>query len=511
MTSLNLNCPTCNSNLAPALTISGQPSEFWLECTKCNTLINTYKPQPHQLQVHLDSHLYVMNAGGYGTGKTLTTRQEVYKHAFITPNANILIGANITAQYEQTIKRDIEADLPKILVSKVNAQKSYIDLVNGARIMFRPFDDPDKLRSLNLSMFVIIEASETDGDTFHQLKTRLRSHAAFTNPSDPNLSIDWRKGIIETNPGVGWIRSDVLLNASTINTYGSTVEQNPVSLTPDPNISVHIASTDSNAYLPPNFIQELTTNKPSWWVQKFVYGSFMYAEGLVYPSGMKSVVPAFKIPLHWKRLIACDYGLANKFAFLAGAIDPLGVVYIYKNETTTNKNVEALAKQYFEFTDDIPQGALYTAPMLDPKSGAKRDYNKKTLYDHFLDFNIAFQPGHISVDARIFRGNTYFESGKLKIMDSCPELIEELENYKFPERSLSSKSHSNKPVDKDNHSINAMEWICMALPANPGKLQYGSYAGNYFDDNSKKDLPWQLSDPNQSPHDNAPLYFDIYS
>lgn len=502
---INFKCPTCNSQVKPAITISQQPSEFWLECTRCNTLINTYKPQAHQMPVHEDDHLYVMNAGGYGTGKTLTTRQEVYKHLLLTPNANILIGANITAQYEQTIKRDIEADLPKLLVQRVNVQKSYIDLVNGARIMFRPFDDPDKLRSLNLSMFVIIEASETDGDTFHQLKTRLRSHAAF------NTTHDWRKGIIETNPGVGWIRSDVLLNADSIHTYGSTVEQSPVSLTPDPNISVHIASTDSNAYLPPNFIQELTMNKPSWWVQKFVYGSFMYAEGLVYPSGIKSIVPAFKIPPHWKRLIACDYGLANKFSFLAAAIDPQGVVHIYRNETTSNKSIEALAKQYFEFTEDIPQGALYTAPLLDPKSGAKRDYNKKTLYDHFLDYNIAFQPGHVSIDARIFRVNTYFESGRLKIHDSCPEIIEELENYKFPERTLASKTHSNKPIDKDNHSINAMEWICMALPSNPAQLQFGSFSGDHFQSsNQREEIPWQLKDPDQTPYDNAPLYFEIY-
>ena len=50
----------------------------------------------------------------------------------------------------------------------------------------------------------------------------------------------------------------------------------------------------------------------------------------------------------------------------------------------------------------------------------------------------------------------------------------------------------------------------MALPANPGKLQYGSYSGNHFEDNSKKDIPWQLQDPEQTPYDNAPLYFDIY-
>lgn len=504
-----VKCPTCDSPMLPANTISGSPSEFWLECTRCNSYINTYKPQPHQLAVHEDPTLYLMNAGAYGTGKTLTSRQEVYRHILTTPNANILIGAKVTSQYEQTIKRDIENDFPKSLTALVSVQKSYIDFINGARLMFRPFDDPDKLRSLNLSMFVIVEASEVSGDTFHQLKTRLRNQAAF---SLDNPLHDWRRGIIETNPGAGWIRSDVLLNASSIHTYGSTVEQHPDSLTPDPNISVHIASTDSNRYLPPDFISELSANKPQWWIQKYIYGSFMYAEGLVYPSATKNIIPAFPIPKHWKRLVACDYGLADKFAFVAAAIDPKGVVHIYKNEATNNKNIEDLAKQYFEFVDDIPHGGMYTTPIMDPKSGAKRDYNKKTLYDHFLDYGIAFQPGHIQVDARLFRVNTYLESGRLKIHDTCHELVEEIQNYKFPERTLSSKFHSDKPEDKNNHSINPLEWICMALPSDPSKLVLGSYNSNSFEPQQPlNNYGWQLADNEPSlQHSDLPVYFDIY-
>ena len=30
-------------------------------------------------------------------------------------------------------------------------------------------------------------------------------------------------------------------------------------------------------------------------------------------------------------------------------------------------------------------------------------------------------------------------------------------------------------MDKNNHAINPLEWICMALPADPGKLYYGVY------------------------------------
>ena len=375
--------------------------------------------------------------------------------------------------------------------------------------MFRPFDDADKLRSLNLSMFVIVEASETDPDTFHQLKTRLRSHAAFTS------EYDWRRGIIETNPSAGWVRSDVLLNASSIQQYGSTMEHHPDSLTPDPNISAHIASTDSNKYLPPNFINELAMNKPAWWTQKFIYGSFLYSEGLVYPSGTRSIVPYFQVPKHWKRLVACDYGLADKFTFVAAAIDPdTASVYIYKNEATNNKSIKDLSEQYYQFIEDIPNGALYTSPILDPKSGAKRDYNKKTLYDHFLDYGIYFQPGHIQLDARVFRVNTYLEAGTLKIMDNCTELIEEIQDYKFPERTLSSRHNSDKPMDKNNHSINPLEWICMALPADPSKLTLGSYHPSDLPIYKRKEnYMWQLEDNQVSNplNSEAPFVFNLFN
>jgi len=386
-----------------------------------------------------------------------------------------------------------------------------MDLVNNARIMFRPFDDPEKLRSLNLSMFVIVEASETSADTFHQLKTRLRNQAAFNNNGD------WRRGIIETNPGAGWIRSDVLLNSQTITVHGSSLSEYAPSLTPDPNISTHITSTDANQYLPPNFISELAINKPQWWVLKYIYGSFSYAEGLVYPATSKCIVESFTPPRHWKHLVAADYGLRDKFAFLAGAIDPVnGILHIYKNQTTNDKSIEDLAKMYYKFTDHIPQGGLYTAPIMDPKSGPKRDYEKKTLYDHFLDYGIAFQPGHIQVDARVYRVNTYLESGKLKIHDNCIELITELQNYKFPERTLGSKWVSDKPVDKDNHSINPLEWICMALPADPKYMQmFAGHADSFTRDrqtarDKEANVSWQLADDPQTTPTYESIAFNLY-
>ena len=497
-------CPRCGSLTKKCIAINGGESEFWLECTRCNTYINTYIPQPHQFSVHEDAHTYVGNFGGYGTGKTLTSREELYKHVFITPNANVLIGANVSSQYEQTIKRDIEADLPKAFVKYVSTQKSYIDLINGARIMFRPLDDVDKLRSYNLTMFIIVEASEVDPEAFTQLKTRLRNLNAAVPEIDedgeivyteldnglkvPKIKADWLKGIIESNPDSGWIRTEVLYTSDKIYKHGTTLDDVKVpDEYKDHAISTHIATTDCNAFLPPNFIEKLCKNKPGWWINRYIFSSFSYAEGLVYPAAMHCVVPRYDVPQDWKRIVAADYGLSDDFVYLFAAIDEVhGKVVIYKEAVTNNKNIEELSKLFFKETEDVPIGGMWCAPILDPKSGAKRDYNKKSLYDHFMDYGIAFQPGHISLDARIFRTNTYLESGKVEIMDSCSYLIDELRDYKFPPKKIgdSYSKAQDKPIDKNNHAINPLEWICMALPADPSKLVYGSYDryGNNLED-----------------------------
>jgi phage terminase large subunit len=509
-------CPRCSAKLKKATAYSGAKSQFWYECTKCNTYVNSYIPQHHQQKFHEDPHRYLGNFGAYGTGKTLTTRAEVYKHAFITPDANILIGANVTSQYEQTIKREIENDIPQAFVTNTSARYSYIDLQNSARIMYRPLDKEGKLRSLNLTMFAIIEASEADGDTFHQLKTRLRNTSASKQATDPETdepltkqnaqgveipirSADWRKGIIESNPDSGWIRTDVLLASDTISKYGEVFDQYPQDPDHiDPSTATHVSSTGVNDFLPEGYIQELCKNKPSWWVDRYIKGSFSYAEGLVYPLAIDRVVEPYEIPKNWKRIVAHDYGLSDNATFLFGAIDQeRSKLVIYKEAVTNNRNIEKLAKLYHTNTRDIPEGGLYCSPIIDPKSGRKRDYNKKTLLDHYLDYNINFEPGHINLDARIYRLNTYIETNALEIFNTCTNLIEELKNYKFPEKSLTASRHNqDKPIDKDNHCINPLEWIVMELPSRPGKIAtgriYDSQGKSVEDEVMSKHLaPWE--------------------
>ena len=511
-------CPRCNAPLIPTVSISGAPSTDWLECSNnvCNTYVDMYHPMEHQASVHLDSHRIIGNFGSYGTGKTKTSEKEIEKHIFITPNANILLGANITSQYEQTLLRDFEKSFPQAFMESRSQQKGYIDFINGARLMLRPFDDPDKLRSNNYSLVVMLEASEINADAFHQLKTRLRNTAAT------NEEWDWRKLICESNPDSGWIRTDVLLVSDSITQHGRFADedyhkqQDPMSI--DNSISTHIASSDVNHYLPPDYIAVNSKNKPDWWVKRFLHGSFLFAEGLVYPHAINCVVPTPRDsegkplgPKHfpdWRILVAHDYGLMDEATFVYAAVDKKrNKLIVYKCDHTNNAPLKELANIFRNGTKDIAFGQMYTTPIIDPKNN-KRDYNKKDLISHYQDYGITFKPGFINVDARIIRLNDYIESGCLEIWDCCEFLIKELKDYKFKTKTLNDKDSKNKPVDAGNHAINALEWIGMELPANPSRLSltgYDEYGRPIAEEDDKlrqrAQTIWQLDD-NSSADDN---------
>lgn len=529
------HCPRCGAKTVEAQAFTKE-SEFWLRCSNpaCRTFINTYIPQEHQANFHKDAHRICANFGGYGSGKTTTSRMEFEKHIMITPSGTSLIGANVTSQYEQTLKREFEADFPREFVAYYSAQKSYMDFVNGHRVIYRPYDDADKLRSYNLTSWIILEASEVKEESYTQLKTRLRNSAAAVQDVDeegnplfeeingqavPVLKYDWRKGIIESNPAAGWIKSSILNCSDELNTYGETHEEYYLlDSDRDPQIATHITATTANAYLPKDFIPMQIKNRPKWWVERYIYGSFLYSDGLVYPSAPKWVIKTDTIPRNWKRICAFDYGLADPSCFLFGAIDTMrNKLIFYKEVYARDRNVEQLAKLFYEASKDIPVGGWVCSPIIDPKSGPKRDYDKRTLSDNFMDYNISFIPGQVNREARVFRLNTYLESGRVEIMDCCTNLIEQLKELKFKANpSSTTQPWKDEPEDKNDHAVVCAEWIVMELPKDPAKLMYGAYnvtgdslfgPDNPYEERKKMEEEWMVQALQEDTQPIEPNYY----
>lgn len=439
----------------------------------------------HQELVHRDSQRYTGVFGGYGTGKTTNCLMDDEKHIIITPRGRTLIGSKVLAQVEQTLEKDFTADFPLDFLKKRSIMKKFYDFVNGHRLYIRPMDDEGKIRSLNLSRFHLVEASEISMLLFTQCQNRLRNVAAMTFETDsqgnplidpetnqPIVKNDWRKGLVESNPANTWIRNNFLLTSSRIYLFGSSQDQEYY-VPPEksnPYFSSHIVPTDANYHLPPRFYEEQASGKPRWWVRRFLKGSFDYSEGMVYPEFLTTICKPFPIPPSWRRCVGLDYGINDLTAILFGAIDPVDhILYIYKEITTHDMNYKSISKLYKQFASDpknIPYGSVLFQVMDARSFGKRNDYDLRTMGQLFADEGLFFTPAKMDLETRIVKTNTLIELGQLKIFNTCTNLIEEGISYKFPDKQLdkTTRADINKPVDKNNHSISALEFIVMELP-----------------------------------------------
>lgn len=493
-----LKCPTCQGAMEPSVTISGGESQFWMQCSKrnCPTYVDTYIPASHQALMHKDPARYILAAGGYGTGKTLFNLKDKEKHMLITEYGRTLFGAPTFPQLNSTLKKDFENDFPADFVKKISKQDNEITLINNHELLYRSFDDQHKLRSLNLSSFSILEGSGAKYSVFNQLQNRLRNTAAAVLAKDehgdiiyeengegeliPKTLADWRKGVTETNPDPGWVKTEHLERSGKVYMWGEALKREKYNFSEiNPNMSTHIVPTNANPYLPPDFEKEQSVGKPDWWVKRYFKGSFSYAEGLVYPRWMETLVDPFEIPKNWKRIIAMDYGINDNTHFLFGALDNKNkVCYIYDELVISDANVRTISELYKKKLFSIPSGALFSTPVMDQRSRDKRQSLdvKKTLGDLFEDENLIFDPAQMDLNSRILRTNTLIELGQLKIFNTCHGVIKEIQKYKFPEKDL-DKPHkdTSKPEDKNNHGVNALEFLVMELPPNLEKYDLTVY------------------------------------
>ena len=403
-----------------------------------------------------------------------------------TPNGTSLMGAATYPQLEQTSMKEWFEIIPKHYIKEHNKSKNYVDLINGHRVLFRSLDDEGKARSLNLCFVHIEEASEVKFEYYVQLLTRLRNRATKNH-----------KMILSTNPEMNWVKNEILLKAGKIHNAERDYSREMGEI--NPNISVHIAPTKLNTHLPPNFYADTAKGRESWWINRFLHGSFENKQGLVYPQAMDHVVEPFPIPKHWQRYQGVDFGLQDPTVSLWAAIDPKeGMVYIYNEHYQNEKSVAYHADKMVKHNSTIPMGMLMQ-PIADPKGAARSERDKRSLFDHYAEYGLYFKPGYNRIEDGIYKVYTYFELGRLKIFSNLKNTIDELQKYKYPPRKLGDDEKvTEKPLDKDNHAMDVIRYICGELPDSPFDLINHGYLGSYEEEKKDTHLPFELQDDEDS-------------
>jgi PBSX family phage terminase large subunit len=477
-------CPVCQAG-----TLEPVEGRKYAVCNLCSASYISYQPLPHQRRFHEDRHTFKAIFGAYGSGKTTTAVNELIGHMLRVPNGRSAMLAPTMQMLRETSYKELLDYLPNTFIElEVKSKGSEkIVLKNGHELLLLPSDNADKIRSLNLTAFYLEEASNTKYDVYSELTARTRNTAALIKGENHLL------GIICSNPDSGWIRTEILHKSDKVYSprfYPKDDNYNPF-------LSSHLHSSYQNKYLDPDFQARIGRGKPDWWIQRYLHGSFDYAEGLVYPMGVDHIVDPFIIPPNWKHIFGVDFGLRDPTVMLAAAIDPVtGEVHIYNEHYASEKPVQYHAKKMKEMLAEVTPGMIRGMPVADPK-GQNRGADFRSYFGHYQEYGLYFKGGNNKLESGLMKVFTYFELGKLKIHSNCSNVIRELREYKYRPTELSQdKNRGEKPIDANNHTMDALRYIIQELPDDPDKVVNAVYFldTNTYNYRSQDELPWELRD-----------------
>lgn len=281
---------------------------------------------PHDYS--LDVAVYL---GGYGSGKTFAGALLGILLALKFPGIVGLVGAQTyTLVRDTTLKTYFEHLESMGFVEKqdftwISAEQKLV-FFNGSEILFRHFDEPHKLKSLNLGFVEIEEMSDIPFETFKVLLARMRQ----------KVKSNWKNFTYRifghTNPEMqkGWL-------------YKTFCECPPL------NYRLISAPTTQNIYLPDGFCEELKHLYDKSYYEMFVLGKTGdYNSNLVVKDFTDENVKEIKYQPDMDLYISCDFN-----------VDPMAWVLAHRTEdkvfyfdelvlenTTTAKTCEEFYRKY---------------------------------------------------------------------------------------------------------------------------------------------------------------------
>lgn len=390
---------------------------------------------------------------------------EISTHALSVSNGRTLITAQSLQQVKEAVLPELEKFLPPwFILKQTKTPLPKYTLVNGHEIIIYASNDEEKLRSLNLTAFWIIEASGVDYSIFVQLTTRLRNRAAIVKDKEGNEVEHNYIGIVESNPSEGWIRDEFLLRSDKIYASKSVDTSSYDRLKvkkPEKSYHSFLSATPDNKFLHKSFISDMCVGKSDKWIRKNVYCYLEVKDGAVYPDWKACLVDPFPIPDNWLRIFGFDKGWTDQTCLCCGAIDTKkGVCYLYDEYYVSEKPVTYHARRIRE---KVMGHKLYKNIIADPSVRNRNDRDGVSYRDYFYNVSgLWLEEGNNSIFDGIERVRDFMYQGKLKIFTSCVNLNQEGQKYEW--KKGKDGIITDTPVDKENHLMDAMRYLVMALP-----------------------------------------------
>lgn len=389
-------------------------------------LYKLLKAQREFLEIPHDYSLDVaVYQGGYGSGKTFAGSLLGILLALKFPGIRGLVGAQTYTLVRDTTLQTYFEHLDNFGFTEGkdydwSSSLQKLTFKNGSEILFRHFDEPNKLKSLNLGFVEIEEMSDIPFDTFKMLLGRMRQ----------KVKKSWKDFTYRifghTNPETcrGWVYKTFKENKS-------------------PNYRLISAPTTQNIYLPKGFCDELKKVYDEQYYNIFVLAqNGEYNNGLVIKDfsdeNIKEITYQPEMDLH----ISCDFN-----------VDPMCWVFAHKTDdkvfyfdeiamenTTTAKACDEFYRRYPNHKGKI----IVNGDASGDNRSCTSEYtnyviiNKKLLqFGYDVEIQIkAFNP---PIKNRIMAFNSKVRSANgevcLFVDKKCEKLLYNIYNLKYKEGS----------------------------------------------------------------------------
>lgn len=389
-------------------------------------LYKLLKAQREFLEIPHDYSLDVaVYQGGYGSGKTFAGSLLGILLALKFPGIRGLVGAQTYTLVRDTTLQTYFEHLDNFGFTEGkdydwSSSLQKLTFKNGSEILFRHFDEPNKLKSLNLGFVEIEEMSDIPYDTFKMLLGRMRQ----------KVKKSWKDFTYRifghTNPETcrGWVYKTFKENKS-------------------PNYRLISAPTTQNIYLPKVFCDELKKVYDEQYYNIFVLAqNGEYNNGLVIKDfsdeNIKEITYQPEMDLH----ISCDFN-----------VDPMCWVFAHKTDdkvfyfdeiamenTTTAKACDEFYRRYPNHKGKI----IVNGDASGDNRSCTSEYtnyviiNKKLLqFGYDVEIQIkAFNP---PIKNRIMAFNSKVRSANgevcLFVDKKCEKLLYNIYNLKYKEGS----------------------------------------------------------------------------
>ena len=361
--------------------------------------------------------------GGYGSGKTFAGALLGILLALKYPKIRGLVGAQTYTLVRDTTLQTYFEHLENMGFVEGKDYKwlsteQKLSFHNGSEIIFRHFDEPNRLKSLNVGFIEIEEMSDIPYETFKMLLARLRQ-----KPYKCWKNFQYRI-FGHTNPEIvqGWIYKTFFVN-------------------PNPNYRLICAPTTQNIYLPKGFCEELKQLYDEKYYNTFVLGQIgNYADNLVVKDFTDENIKDIAYHVDFDVHISCDFN-----------VDPMAWVLAYKTEdkvfyfdeivlenTTTAKACEEFHRRYPKHKGKV----IINGDASGDNRSCTSEYTnyviiKKKLLSFGYDVDIKIKAFNPPIKNRVAAFNAKVRNANgdigLYISPKCEKLLYNIRNLKYIE------------------------------------------------------------------------------